>query len=159
MPAPTNILLLPVVLMSVETLTNADWLDGLEYWTDESHDTPIDLTGISFEMEMRAAPQFATVVLHASTVNGLIRLYANSWQLLVPSTTMLLIPTGDYVFDMLARADGYTRNLIQASVKVDLGITRTDYPTISPSLAPPPQTIPRLVSVHANSNSRPRKVA
>jgi hypothetical protein len=129
MSAPTNILFLPVVIMNIETTTNADWLDGLEYWSDVPPDgTPIDLTGITFDLEMRSSPPVATVVLHASTYNGLIRVYANSWQLLVPSTTMVLIPPGDYVFDLIGRADDYTRNLVQATVRVDLGITRTDLP-------------------------------
>ena len=121
--------------MIIETVTNSDWLDGLEYWTDDSHAQNIDLAGISFEMEMRAAPQFATVVLRASTDNGFIRVYANSWQFLIPSTMMMSMPPGLYVFDMLGRADGYTRNLVQATVQVDLGITRTDSP---PILAPVP---------------------
>jgi hypothetical protein len=129
MPVPTNILLLPVVVAIIETSNNADWLDGLEYHTAPPPDGDIiDLTGISFDMEMRSSAPVATVVLHASTDNGLIRVYANTWQLLVPSRTMMLIPPGDYVFDMLGRADGYTRNLVQATVLIDLGITRTDLP-------------------------------
>jgi hypothetical protein len=130
MASPTNILQLPVVLLAIETLTNADWLDGLEYWDAPPPDgVPIDLTGISFEMEMRTSPPVATVVLRASTANKLIRVYANTWQLLVPAPVMAIIPPGDYVFDLLGRADGYTRNLVQATCRVDLGITRTDTPT------------------------------
>lgn len=139
MSSSTNILNLPTAIMVIETLTNADWLDGLEYWdADPPAGTPIDLTGIALDMEMRTAPPVSTVALHATSDNGLIRVYANSWQLLVPSTTMLLIPPGQYVFDMLARADNYTRNLVQATVTVDLGITRTDLPIITPSQAPMP---------------------
>jgi hypothetical protein len=137
MSTPTNILNLPTAIMVIETLTNADWLDGLEYWDAEPPGgNPIDLTGIAFDMEMRTAPPVSTVALHASSDNGLIRVYANSWQLLIPSTTMLLIPPGDYVFDMLARADGYTRNLVQATVTVDLGITRIDLPIIASQITP-----------------------
>jgi hypothetical protein len=125
MSAPTNILFLPVCVITLETETNCDWLDGLEY-----HDgpppggQPIDLTGIAFAMEMRSAPPVATVMLRASTWNGLIRVYANTWQLLVPATTMLLVPPGDYVFDLLGFADGYTRNLVQVQVSILQGITR-----------------------------------
>jgi hypothetical protein len=135
MSAPTNILNLPIVILAIETSTNADWLDGLEYHDAPPPDgAPIDLTGISFELEMRSSPPVATVVLHASTKNGLIRVYANTWQLLVPSQTMMLVPPGDYVFDVLARADGYTRNLVQATVAVNLGITRTDLPPGTPAI-------------------------
>jgi hypothetical protein len=137
MSSPTNILNLPTAIMVIQTLTNADWLDGLEYWDAEPPDgVPIDLTGIELDMELRTAPPVATVALHASSMNGLIRVYANSWQLLIPSTTMLLIPPGQYVFDMLARADNYTRNLVQATVTVDMGITRTDLPIITSQIAP-----------------------
>lgn len=132
MAQPTNILFLPIVVLAIETQTNADWLDGLEYWDDiPPVGNPIDLKGIQFEMEMRSSPPVATVVLRASTSNGLIRVYANTWQLLVPAPTMSLIPPGDYVFDLLGRADGYTRNLVQAQVAVNLGVTRTDLPPVT----------------------------
>jgi hypothetical protein len=135
---PTNILYLPVAILTVTAATNADWLDGLEYWDDVPPDgNPIDVTGISFDMQMRTAPPLSTVVLHASTDNGLIRVYANTWQLLVPARTMMLVPPGDYVFDLLARADGYTRNIVQAVTTVFLGITRTDLPPyVIPAHAP-----------------------
>jgi|SRR5580765_556236 hypothetical protein len=130
MASPTNILNLPIVILTIETLTNADWLDGLEYWTAPAPDgVPIDLTGISFEMQMRTSPPVATVVLRASTANHLIRVYANTWQLLVPAPIMAIVPPGSYVFDLLARADGYTRNIVQAACRVDLGVTRTDIPS------------------------------
>jgi hypothetical protein len=126
----TNILYMPVVAMDMTIATNADWLDGLEYWDLQSPAQPIDLSGIEFEMEMRSAPPVATVVLLASTDNGLISVYSNTWQFLVPSTTMLLVPPGNYVFDLLGRADGYTRSLVQATVAVNLGVTRTDLPPV-----------------------------
>ena len=108
----TNILMLPVVVLGIEVSNNADWLDGCEYWTDETHDTNLDLTGIGFEMEMRAAPPDQTVVLLASTKNGLIKVYLNTWQFAVPASMMGLVPPGSYVFDMLGTADGFTRNLV-----------------------------------------------
>ncbi len=134
----TNILYIPVAIVTASTMTNADWLDGLEYWdAPPPGGNPIDLAGIAFDMQVRAAPPAATVALHASTDNGLIRVYANTWQLLVPSRTMLLVPPGDYVFDVLARADGYTRNIAVATVSVLLGITRTDLPpTVIPASVP-----------------------
>lgn len=146
----TNILNMPIAILTIETATNADWLDGLEY-----HDAPppsgvpIDLTGIAFDMEMRTAAPVATVVLHASTANGLIRVYANTWQFLIPSRTMMLVPPGDYVFDLLARADGYTRNIVQAAVLVDLGITRTDVPVLV--IPPSAQSIARVDGVAYSS--------
>jgi hypothetical protein len=130
---PTNILYMPQVAMDMTIANNADWLDGLEYWDLQNPAQPIDLTGITFDMEMRSAAPVATVVLNASTINGLIRVYANTWQFVVPSNVMMLVPPADYVFDLLGRADGYTRNLVQATVTVLLGITRDELP---PAVAP-----------------------
>lgn len=142
----TNILQLPVVILGITVNTNADWLDGIEYHDNAGN--PIDLAGITFEMEMRAEPEFATVVLRAATDNGLIRVYAQTWQLLVPASVMTLILPGNYVFDMLAHGDGYTRNLVQASVEVDLGITRI--------VAPPPSVSPGARSTASASSRRVR---
>jgi hypothetical protein len=125
MAAPTNILYLPVVVLAITTETNADWLDGLEYWDAPPPDgQPIDLDGIDFAMEMRTSPPVATVVLRATTANGLIRVYANTWQLIVPAQIMQGIPPADYIFDVLGFADSYTRSLVQAQVSVLEGVTR-----------------------------------
>ncbi len=150
----TNLLYLPTVVLVCSQSNNADWLDGLEYWdADPPAGNPIDLDGIVFALEMRTAPPAATVVLKATTDNGFLRTYANTWQLLVPAPTMALVPPGDYVFDLLGFADGRTRNLVQATVTVDLGITRSVIPiaTILPSaeavlsLSP---TITRVIGVN-----------
>jgi hypothetical protein len=150
----SNLLYLPTVALVCEQSNNADWLDGLEYWdADPPAGNPIDLAGIWFALEMRAAPPAATVVLQATTDNGFLRTYSNTWQLLVPAPTMALVPPGDYVFDLLGMADGYTRNLVQATVAVDLGITRSVIPIakILPSSAPVlslSPTIRRVIGVN-----------
>jgi hypothetical protein len=120
----TNILYMPQVSMDMTVATNADWLDGLEYQDLQTPPQPIDLSGIALELEMRSSPPAATVVLKAATDNDLIIIYDNTWQLLVPATTMLLIPPATYVFDMLGRADGYTRTLASGTVTVVQGVTR-----------------------------------
>ncbi len=127
---PTQILYLPTVAIDLTVETNADWLDGIEYWdAPQPGGSPIYLDGIAFALEMRSAPPVATVVLRATTDNGFLRIYANTWQLMVPGATMALVPPGNYVFDLLGMADGYTRNLAQATVTVLLGITRSVIPT------------------------------
>jgi hypothetical protein len=115
---------MPPVDMSMTVGNNEDWIDGLEYQDLQSPPQPIDLTGIEFEMELRSAAQAATVVLLAATDNNLIRVAGNTWQLLVPAPTMLLIPPATYVFDMLGFGDGYTRMLASGTVTVVLGVTR-----------------------------------
>jgi hypothetical protein len=98
------------------------------------------LDGIVFALEMRSTPPAATVVLQATTGNGFLQVYDNTWQLLVPAATMLLVPPGDYVFDLLGMAEGRTRNLVQAAVTIDLGITRSVIPTAT--VLPSAQAIP-----------------
>jgi hypothetical protein len=120
----TNILYMPPVVMDMTIATNSDWLDGLEYWDLQTPQQPIDLSGIEFEMEVRVNPPAATVVILASTGNGLIQVYSNTWSLKVPATIMALIPPADYVYDLLGRADGYTRQLASGSITAMLGITR-----------------------------------
>jgi len=120
----TNILYMPTVIMTMTAATNADWLDGLEYWDQQTPPQPIDMGGIEFEMEMRTTAPAATVVLKATTDNGLIVVYANTWQLIVPAPTMSLIPPASYVFDMLAVADGRIRNIANGTVDIVLGVTR-----------------------------------
>jgi hypothetical protein len=150
----TNLLYLPTVAMVIESSNNADWLDGVEYWdSPPPAGNPIMLDDIMFALEMRSAPPAATVVLRATTANGFLRTYANTWQLLVPAATMLLVPPGSYVFDVLGMAEGRTRNLAQATVTVDLGITRSVIPvaTVLPSADPVlslSPTITRVIGVN-----------
>lgn len=120
----TNILYMPAVVMQMTVGNNEDWIDGLEYQDEQTPAEPISLDGIDFEMEMRVVAQSATVVLRAATDNNLIRVAGNTWQLLVPAETMLLIPPATYEFDMLGHGDGYTRRLAQGTVTVVLGVTR-----------------------------------
>jgi hypothetical protein len=121
---PTNILYMPSVAMNMTVWTNADWLDGLEYHDLATPPQPIDLTGIEFEMEMRSNPPAVTVVLKATTDNGLIQVYSNTWQFNIPASTMSLIPPTTYVYDMLAVADGHIRIIASGTVDVILGVTR-----------------------------------
>jgi hypothetical protein len=74
-------------------------------------------------------------VLRATTANGLIKVYANTWQFKIPASMMVQLLPADYVFDMLGMADGYTRNLVQAQVAIVQGITRSVIP-----LGPAPAT-------------------
>jgi len=120
----TNILYMPAVTMAMTVWTNADWIDGLEYHDLQTPSQPIDLTGIEFEMELRSSAQDITVVLKATTDNGLIIVYSNTWQFSVPATTMSLIPPASYVFDMLAVADNTVRIIASGTVQVNLGVTR-----------------------------------
>jgi len=136
----SNILKIPLVQAVCETGANEDWLDGFAYFEDIAETIPISLVGISFEMEMRTVAADPTVVLHATTFDGSlsvasyppptdvpggIQVTQNCLQLNVPVTAMMHVPPGTYAFDIVAKADGRTRVVVQGTAAVILqGYTR-----------------------------------
>jgi hypothetical protein len=126
----TNILALPLAQVSVMTGTNEDWLDSFQYRADDGV-TPIDLIGISFDMEVRAAIDDPDVVVAASTNDGRLVVggQGNSFLLIsIPLSIMEEVPPNIYVGDIVAHADGYTRTVIQVlSLTVFQGITRAPF--------------------------------
>jgi hypothetical protein len=123
----TNILLLARSgnVGAFTVVTDADWLDQI---LPALGATPIDLTGIAFSANMRAAAGGNDVYLQLSTANGTLVNGGVTGKLSfnVPVTTMAALLPGNYVIDVLATADGHTINLYQsgpATVTVDEGIT------------------------------------
>jgi hypothetical protein len=134
----TNISNLPQIQGTIVVATNADWRDSLQFqWPTNSARAgqPIDLTGISFEAQLRPAILDAQVLLDMSTANGLL---INDGPLgtltfAVPrdgvSDHMSNLPAGTTAYlDILATADGQIINLCQVSgsiaVTINRGITR-----------------------------------
>src|SRR5262245_43872829 len=124
-PSATNILLLPLVEIMVETGTNEDWVDGLAFFADDEETIPLDLTGIEFEMEMRTLPPSPTVVVRGHTKDGTINVLQHTISMNIPAAQMMTVPPGDYVFDILA-FDGYRHRIIVKGTNtvVFQGITR-----------------------------------
>ena len=88
--------------------------------------TPIDLTGIDFHMQVRAATDRATVDLDLSTgagtiVNGGL---SGVLGLVVPQPAMARVTPGSLVCDVLALADGETRRCITGTITHALGVTQ-----------------------------------
>jgi hypothetical protein len=113
--------------------TNEDWRDSLLIAEDEE---PVDLTGSSFIAHIRETKDTLSIILAASTDNGLLEIAPNqgetfsvdtgvvSWN--VAETTMRLIEPGKYVWDIVwIDADGNQDMIAAGSIEIVRGITRT----------------------------------
>jgi hypothetical protein len=123
----TNILALPQISGSLTIATNADLRAALQF-TQAGSSAALDLTGISFHMQVRPAAGNPAIALDMSTANGLLTNGgANgllSW--LVPAAQVAQMAPGAYVADLVAIADGAIVNLCQAApltVTVVEGVT------------------------------------
>jgi hypothetical protein len=130
----TNILALPQSLASIETGNNESWVDSLVYFIGGSEgDSPgpsqLDLRGIEFEMEIRRRAEDHEVVLRLSTDDETLSVGAlpNYGFLLinVPYEIMKAQRAGDYVADMRAMADGFTRVIVRASITIVEGVSKS----------------------------------
>lgn len=125
----TNILALPLLGLTVETGNSEDWFDSIVYLVDTDDPKPqVDLTGIEFEMEVRRIAAGHEVLITATTANGSLSigeppdfgyLIVN-----VPADQMKMLQAGDYVADIRATDDRYTRTCIQIELTVFDGVTR-----------------------------------
>ena len=126
----TNILALPVAQMTIETGCNEDWIDSIVYLIDSTDpDSPqLDLTGIEFEMEVRRRPPDHEVILQASTKNGTITIGTppdyGYLIIMVPLEEMETKSPGQYVGDIRAKDDEFTRICVQFDLTLVQGITR-----------------------------------
>jgi hypothetical protein len=129
----TNILALPLAIVTCETSNNQDWLQNFKYVVnDGSTNTDLmpqfDLRGIKFEMEIRRASTDHEVLIHATTENRQIAIgaYPNYGYLLfnIPVEDMLKQLPGVYVADCIAKADGYARKIMDITLTVDDGVTK-----------------------------------
>ena len=124
-PPATNILMLPLVKCTAQVGTNEDWLDGFAFFVDDEETEEIDLSGIYFEMEMRAVPPDPSVAVRASSTEGTLNVAGHTLSINVPAATMAHVPPGDYVFDIIAKAEGRQRIIVQGTAMVVFqGITR-----------------------------------
>jgi hypothetical protein len=123
----TNILSLPLAHLVIETTNSEDWIDVIRYETPD--ETPVDLRGISFDMEIRRIPGAHEVVLRASTDNrwifiGAVPNYGNLI-ISVPESEMRGHFAGKYVGDIRARDDRYRKVCATIDLTILEGITRS----------------------------------
>jgi hypothetical protein len=122
----TNILALPKISMSIDVSTNEDMAEAIQYFYPDGV-TPIDLSGISFELMARDPVDPTIVILHLSSGGGGISTGGAGNSVLAfgqPAAAMASIPPGAYSFDGVARADGKQRDCVLGLINVRQGITR-----------------------------------
>ncbi len=86
---------------------------------------PLDLTGITFAMQVRQTATAALVYADATTANGQLVNGGTTGVLgiSVPQEAMT-IPVGTYGFDIVATGDGISRRCVRASLTVVAGYTQ-----------------------------------
>lgn len=122
----TQILLLSSFTMDVETQSNSNEPASLAFTTEVS-DEPIDLTGIAFKLHLRYPRSSRTVPLVGDTAdNSIIITGVDSNYLTFAFTLeqMEALPPGEYLYDLIATADGISVLVASGSWTHILGITR-----------------------------------
>jgi hypothetical protein len=123
----TNILAIPLGHAVIQTGTNEDWIDCIQYLVGEGG-PQLDLRGIDFEMEIRRAPPDHEVILRASTDDGSLSVGAspNFGYLIfyVKEEVMEQRQADTYVGDVRASADGFQRVILTIDLTIIQGITR-----------------------------------
>ncbi len=122
----SNILLLPQLAGSFAAANNGDWRDALLFV--DANNNPIDLTGIVFHQQIKAAGAPQTILLDLSTANGLLvnggASGTLSWD--IPVAQMGLVAAGSYIADLVASDGTDTVNLFAgapATVTINQGVT------------------------------------
>ncbi|MGO4872740.1 MAG: hypothetical protein ACLPGW_19410 [Roseiarcus sp.] len=122
----TNVLALPQLSGSLTIATNSDLRAALAFTSAAGG--ALDLTGISFRMQVRPAAGSEEIALDLSTDNGLLINGGTSGVLswLVPAAQVGQIAPGPYVADLVASGDGAIVNFCQngpLTVTVVEGVT------------------------------------
>jgi hypothetical protein len=126
----TNLLAMPLVNLTVITGTNEDWIDSILFLADDGSGDPpqLDLTGISFAMEVRHTTPEHEVVIRASTADGtlMVGVPPNYGYLLIkiPHELMLTVVPNQYVADIVGWDDVSQRRCITIDLEVAYGVTR-----------------------------------
>lgn len=118
----TNLLILPLVSLTIAVGTNEDWIDGLAFYDNAMNALALD--GIAFKMTLRHVVDEATAPITASTGEGSLLTSGNRFNFNVPVATMGIVPPAAYVMDVVGMADGHQRIIMQGQVTVFEGVTR-----------------------------------
>lgn len=115
---------------TITVRTNEDWSGSLAFTTVDPGDSeatiPLDLTGCTFDMQLRMKPEAKSVFATLSTANE--RLFVTD-----PATGILAIQVVDgeielhpgiYAFDLRMKKDGLTRVVAAGDFIVIQGVTR-----------------------------------
>ncbi len=124
----TAILQLPPLSGSLTIVNNADFLQAWEF-TAGSPAAPIDLTGLSWRMQVRLASDPTQIGLDLSDDSGGLIPGGAAGTLTIwsPKEANRRLAPGAWVADVLARGDGLTINLFSSgplAVTVVQGVTQ-----------------------------------
>lgn len=129
----SNILALPLALVTVETSNNEDWIESFKFVVDDGSSnenmmSQLDLRGISFEMEVRRKATDHQVILSASTLDLRLSIgaFPNYGYLLlnIPVVDMQDKTPGAYVADIVARDEVFSRKCMLITINLVEGVTR-----------------------------------
>lgn len=129
----TNILSLPFVTIGFTNGTNEDWIDSLLYLVPDGSGNvdnypQFDLRGINFKLQVRIEADDPTVILQATTDDGTLSIgaYPNyGWLIIdIPVTTIQQQFPGNYVGDIVATDQYFTRRAATLTYDLVEGITR-----------------------------------
>lgn len=121
----SNILLLPLYEVVVETRSNEDALGNFGFESGEPKQ-PLSLAGIDFRMQVRAGGA-RIVHLDASLANGRLAILGDHSHVLaiaIDQAVMARLEPRDYDWDILAIADGHERRVLYGTWRHRLGVTK-----------------------------------
>lgn len=128
--AETNLLAMPSLPMIIETGTNEDWVDSIQFLVDIGTGLfdQLDLRGIAFEMEVRRAPPDHEVILTATTDDGTLAIGEppdfGFLLINIGADSMKVRQPGDYVGDIVGTDDHSRRVIATFDLTIIQGITR-----------------------------------
>lgn len=125
---PTNILLLPLYEVDVETRSNEDARGSFAFEVSDGGEPPafsaLSLAGIDFRMQLRLGSASRVVHLEATAANGRLLAQDNVLSILVDQSEMAGLPAQDFDWDVLAIADGIERRVMFGAWRHRLGVTK-----------------------------------
>jgi hypothetical protein len=128
----TNLLAMPLVLITVETGTNEDWVDSILFLVDtgvpDELKPQLDIRDIKFEMEVRRSASDHQVIISASTEDGslLIGEEPDFGYLIINVDVKDMRPQqpGSYIADIVGTDAVSSRVVVQIDLTLVEGITR-----------------------------------
>lgn len=97
------------------------------YIFDGCSDLPIDLTGCTVDMQVRATPESADIILEISTVigNAVIDSLAGTITIVVPADVTADLDPGLFVYNLdLTESGGGITRLLEGNFEVQAGVIR-----------------------------------
>lgn len=131
--SPTNLLAMPSVDITVITGNNEDWIDSVVFLVDDGSGnvagmSQLDLTGIQFDMELRANVPDNEVYIRASTTDNTLRIgdppEFGYLIIGISHETMKMIPAGTFIGDIVGTDSMSVRRVIGIDLQVVEGVTR-----------------------------------